>query len=188
MRIKSKNKGEKFNPATLLIVAGFLLAYFFYMKTKDVIINYPTYLNYILFSTIVGSLFFFHYNKFKIEISKIKGNDLYLYIALNLGKNLIIAWFLAGIILIPFNYYNIHTAKENSLEIINCEIEGVSTYSKNRKVFFSLNERTNVIYDFKPIMEDIKDNGKFKDYYFVAELRKGFLGSYILEDWDIQKK
>lgn len=186
--IKSKNKREKYNGATLLIVAGTLLGYFFYMKTKSVIMNYPNYLYYILFFIIAVLLFILHYSNFKIIVSKIKRCDLYLYVALNLGKNFIIAWFLAGIMLIPFNYYNIHTAKENSIEIINCEIKGISTYSQHRNVFFVLNERTNVIYGFKPIMEEIKDNGKFNNYYFIAEFRKGLLGSYILESWDIQKK
>ena len=188
MSVKSKKKDEKYSSVTLILAAGLLLVYFFYMKTRDEIINYPTYINYILFFSIICSLFLFHFNKFKIEFLKLRGKDLYLYITINLAKNLVVAWFLVGLVLIPFNYYNIHTAKGNSSEIIKCEIKGVSTYSKNRKVFFSLNGKTNVMYDFIPIMEDIKDNGKYKDYYFVTELRKGLLGSYILEGWDIQKK
>jgi drug/metabolite transporter (DMT)-like permease len=183
-----QKKEEKFGLKDFAFFGMVLLLYFFYIKTKDEIVNYPTWLTYTAFLITVTVVIFAHLKKFKKEFILQKGTDLYFSIALILAKIIIISLFLAGIILIPFNYYNIYKAKEKPLEVAKCEIKGVSTYSKNRKIFFVLYGRTNVMYGFTPIMEDIKANGKFKDYYFVAEIRKGFLNSYILENWSIERK
>ena len=181
-------KTERFTVKDFAFLGIFVLLYLVYIKTKDEIINYPTWLNLLTFFIIILIVVLFHLSRLKNEFKIQNWFDLGASIALLLAKIIIISLFLTGIFLVPFNYINIYSTTKNKSEIYKCEITGVSTFSQNRKIFFVLNGRTNVLYGFKPIMEDIKDNEKFKEYYFAAEVRKGLLNSYILEGWSIEKK
>ncbi len=186
-KVKSKNNAKD-NVKEIALSAVVLLIYFYHMDLNDSIINQPVWINYTLFLIIDLALSISNFNKLKISIKTLIGISLYYNIALYLFKFSIISYFLSGIMMIPFNYYNIQIANEKSLEIVNCEIKNVSTYSKNRCVFYNFKGNTNVMYGYTPVMEEIKDNGKFKDYCFIVKCRTGLFGSYIMESWRIEKK
>lgn len=167
---------------------GFVLVYFFFIKSKDVIINYPYWLLFTAFAIVLFIIAILQYREIQKEYSKTEKEDKPLFLVVNGLKIAVIAYFISGIFLIPFNYYTIYNSKENALSSEKYEITGISTYSKNRSIFYNFKGKTNVVNGFKPIMEDIKDDGKFENYYFAAEVRRGVCNTYILEGWDIIQK
>lgn len=187
-----KNKKAKVNTKLTIIdwskLIGFVLVYFFFIKSKDVIINYPYWLLFTAFAIILVIVAIWQYRTIQKEYSKIEKEDKLLFLVINSLKIGVIAYFVSGIILIPFNYYTIYNSKESPVSSEKCEITGISTYSKNRSIFYNFKGKTNVVNGFKPIMEDIKDDGKFENYYFAAEVRRGVCNTYILESWDIIQK
>jgi len=187
-----KNKKAKINNKLTIVdwikLIGFVLVYFFFIKSKDIIINYPYWLLFTAFAIVLVIVVILQYRTIQKEYSKIEKEDKLLFLVINSLKIAVIAYFVSGIILIPFNYYTIYNSKENALSSEKCEITGISTYSKNRSIFFNFKGKTNVVNGFKPIMEDIKDDGKFENYYFAAEVRWGVCNTYILESWDIIQK
>ncbi|QGK73060.1 hypothetical protein [Flavobacterium sp. SLB02] len=181
-------ENNKLTTVDWIKLLGFLLVYFFFIKSKDVIINYPYWLLFTAFAIVLVIVAILQYREMQKEYSKTEKDDKPLFVVINGLKIAVIAYFVSGVILIPFNYYTIYNSKENALISEKCEITGISTYSKNRSVFYKFKGKTNVINGFKPIMENIKDNGKFKNYYFAAEVKKGICNTYILENWDIIQK
>lgn len=167
---------------------GFVLVYFFFIKSKDIIINYPYLLLFSVFAIVLVISTVVQLKKIRKEYTKIEREDHYLFLGIKILKIVVIAYFVSGIILIPFNYYTIYNSKKNISILEKCEITGISTYSKNRTIFYKFKGKENALYGFKPIMETIKENNKFKEYYFVAKVKKGFLDTYILENWDIVQK
>jgi len=187
-----KNKKAKINNKLTIVdwikLIGFVLVYFFFIKSKDIIINYPYWLLFTAFAIVLFIIAILQYREIQKEYSKTEKEDKPLFLVINGLKIAVIAYFISGIFLIPFNYYTIYNSKENALSSEKCEITGISTYSKNRSIFYNFKGKTNVVNGFKPIMEDIKDDGKFENYYFAAEVRPGVCNTYILESWDIIQK
>ena len=178
---------KTFKKQDLLLYFSVLCIYFFYMKSGDKILNYPSWITYSLLISLT-IIIFFRSVFLRRENSDEGSTQVFLLVFARIIKSLVLAWFIAGIILIPFNYYNIYSSESNSLETMNCKITGLSTYSKNRTIFFILDGKTNTIYGYKPIMEEIRLDGKYRDYQLVAQVREGLLNSYILEHWEIEKK
>lgn len=186
--VQKSKQSNRLTRKEWFILAGFLIVYFFYMKSKDIILNYPYWLLILVCISVLTVVILVDFKKIKTVYSKTKKNDKPLFIGLAIIKLNVVSYFIAGILLIPFNYYNIIKSKKNNSTFENCEIIGISTYSKNRTIFFKFKGNTNVLYAYTPIMEVIKNNGRFKDYVFNIKYKKGLLDSYILESWSIEKK
>lgn len=190
MHLKSKKTkvNNKLTTEDWIKLVVFFVVYFFFIKSKDSIVNYPYWLLITVFAIVLVISTIYQYRKMCDDYSKTEKKDKLLFLVINTIKISVIAYFVSGIILIPFNYYAIYNSKKNNLSVENCEITGISTYSKNRSIFYKFKGKTNVINGFKPIMENIKDNGKFENYYFVGEVRKSICNTYILENWSIIEK
>jgi hypothetical protein len=159
------------------------------MKSKSQILNYPNFIYYAPFFIFLATSLIMKYKSWSIQTLKLSlFKQRFIFVSLEILKFSVLIWFIIGVILIPFNYFNIHIAKKQPLETAYCEITGISTYSQNRTLFFLLKGRTNALYCYNKTMDEIKENARYKDYYFIAELRQGLLGSYILENWRIQKR
>lgn len=184
-----KNSDIKLTKKQLIIFGMGLIIYFFFMKSKSQILNYPNYIYYAPFSIFLVVSLIMKYKSWSVQTSKLPFfKQRFIFISVELIKFSVVIWFIIGMVLIPFNYYNIQIAKKQPLETAYCEITGISTYTQNRTLFFLLNGRTNALYSYNKTMDEIKENAQYKGYYFIAELRQGLLGSYILENWSIQKK
>lgn len=190
--MKKENRENKVKSKLTVIdwfkLIGFVLIYFFFIKSKDIIINYPYWLLFTVFAIVLLSCTILQLKKILKEYSKIEKKDKYLFLGINILKIAVIAYFVSGIILIPFNYYNIYNSKKHTSILEKCEITGISTYSKNRTIFYKFKGKINVQYGYKPIMETIKENNKFEEYNFEAQVKEGFFGTYILDSWDIVQK
>lgn len=161
-----------------------IVLYFFYMKSKDLIINYPSWIYYTLFLLIV---FFLLINLLR-DKNRIQNyiSDKF-QITLKIVQQIIVSWFVAGIVLIPFNYYILIKTEGNNVEFKSCPIIGVSTFSKNRCVFYSLDGHTNVLYGYIPIMEEMNTNKQWQNYRLILNVKKGLLNTYVMKDWNINK-
>lgn len=195
----SKNKYRMRNPEIKkknsltvkewIAVVGALFIYFFYAKSKDVILNYPNWLLYIMIilTSAIIAIFTFRDQKAKY-LNEVEKKDRGWFIAFGVVKLIVVAYFISGMLLIPFNYYTIHSSKEAPLTYEKCEIVKITTETQNRKIFYRFRGKVNILYAYKPIMEELKNNGEYKEYFFVAGVREGNLNTYILESWDIERK
>jgi hypothetical protein len=188
MKRKDVKKSNKLSAIDWMKLIGFVLVYFLFIKSKDIILNFPYWLMFTVFTIVLVICTILQFRKIQEDYVRIEKKDKFLFLGINILKIAVIAYFVSGIILIPFNYYTIYSSKKNTISLEKCEITGVSTYSKNRTIFYKFRGRTNVLYGFKPIMEIIKDQGKFKKYYLVLEGKEGICDTYILEGWNIIQK
>jgi magnesium-transporting ATPase (P-type) len=185
---KNTNKATTLKPKELLLLLGALFVYFFFLKSKAMLLNYPSWLNFSFFFSILITACLVK-RKYFLELPPENDKiDKLIYWGFSIIKVSIFSWFLTGVILIPFNYYIIHTAKDQHLEGVKCEVIGVSTLSRNTTISYKLYNVTNVTYGYNPIMERMKAGANYKNYYFIAYTRKGLLNSYVLEKWEIQRK
>ncbi len=185
---RSKNKQLNQKRLTdLYTMAATLIIYFFYMKSKDIILNYPYYLLFISFICIFIILIRANYRKTREKYFKTEKSERAIFIGLAILKLCVISYFTSGILLIPINYYIIYKSQNNYSTFEKCEIEGIATETQNRKLFYKFKGDIYAIYDYDPIMEEIKNNKKFVDYVFCVEFKKGLLDTYILENWHIKK-
>lgn len=183
-----KNSNQK-KPILVLKFVIILILFWFYLKTKEVIIGYPEYLFDILILIIFIIFLLINSRKTISEFKKIRDKiDRGLFIIFDVLKSVIISVFLSGILLIPFNLFNRNYSRKSSIEIIKCEITGLSDYSKNSSFYYEYKGKESIIYAHRKIMSDIYINKNHKDYLFVAEVRKGLLDTYLIENWDIVHK
>ncbi len=165
-----------------------LFLYFFYVSSRDKIVNYPPYLATISLILTFLAIIIIEWKKLDAFINAIKNRFSIFDLALIFVSRLILALFISGILLIPFNYYNISMAKKNHLEYVDCVVRGVPTFSKNRTIYYEFNGELNTTFANKQISEEIRKSKNYDDYVFIAAIRKGLWGSYYLEDWDIRRR
>lgn len=180
---------DKNKPLTVAILIVVLALYWFYLKTKQETMGYPSFLFTILFCVLFLGLLIATLPK---DISEIKTNkdktDKALFILFNVIKKTFIAFFVSGILLLPFNLYNKSFAKNNPIETIKCKITGLTDYSKNSSFYYEYKGKEYIIYAHRAIMSKIYIEKNQDEYWFVAKVRKGLLNSYVIEDWDIVHK
>lgn len=170
----------------LLVVLAVI--YLPFLKSKNSIVNYPSWLCYSLFAFITALLLILRRKNLWSQLLTVKDFPSGSALTVRILTVLIFSWFVAGTILTPFNYYDIYIARQNYVEYVDCKITKVSTYSRDRKLFYEFRNQTNVLYTYKPIMEEIRKNEQYEAYVLSAKVRSGLLGSYLLEDWEIKKK
>jgi hypothetical protein len=171
-----------------LVLAGVVLLFIFYIKSKGEIINYPDWLLYSCVSIVSLVILFFRIKKAMNDQSKFKALDRILFWGLFICTVLVPSYFIGAIILIPFNYYNIEYARNNSTVSERCEITGVSLRSRPRCVFYKFHSRTNMVNGYIPIMQEVSDSKRYKDYEFVVDVRRGLLNSFVMDGWTITHK
>lgn len=176
----------------LWLFAGLLVAYLPYMFTRERIANYPHWLYYSIFGLIAIVLLVTGTVKASLFTNNQKNSKHILVTLLRLAFSLLIAWFIAGLLLTPFNYYNIHVAKQNPLEQVDCEIDVVERKGKrrmrNRYIYYKLHGRFNMKHVSKAVINEIRTSSDDDNFVFAAEIRKGLLGSYYLERGEVKRK
>ncbi len=172
-----KKTKKSSNELIYLGVGLFLL--FFYMKTKQGIINYPvpTYA-FLLLIAFIPLLFFVFFRK-QSEV---------LESGLTIIRHLFVSWVVVGILLIPFNIYLKHTCSNSNMEQLELSLLSVSTYSENRCFFYEYQGDSQVYYGYKPIMTQIYNANNASEYKVVFNVRKGAFDTFVIYKWDILKK
>ena len=188
-KLEGLNNSDKNKPIEVLKFAIAVFLFWIYVKTKADTIGYPEFLFNTLFLVIYILLVLIMLQKTIFEFKNINNRiDRWIFIVFYILKNSIFSVCLSGVFLIPFNLFNINYSKRNNIEIIKCEITGLSDYSKNSSFYYNYQGQETIIYAHKQLMSYIYINKNHRDYLFVAQVRKGLLDTYIIESWDIVRK
>ena len=187
-------KHSKIKIAEYLIFIGCIAAYLIFVSTKEIILNYPNYIKYsLLFCCFVFAVLL-NFKSFKPILQEKKKKSLkWMFFLLQTVKCFMIAVFISALILIPFNYYNIHYAEKNKSEIFLCEIKGVLANVNQKSIYYSFNGEMqqytrNRYIKHRDLLHQIQNNKEYTNYYFKIKVKKGLLDTYVMEDWDIIHK
>jgi hypothetical protein len=184
---KKESKNDKDKYLITQFGLGVIIWYFFNRSYKETI-NYPDQYLYWLILIVFTITLVFRFKRIKTEF--LKQREYFLGKMVSLGINVvftaIVAWLIAGIILIPFNYYNIYKSQANDSQTMKCEIEKVNTKGKSY-LYFKVDNKTNLINGYIRNMKDI-NNSNANKYWLILKTRPGLLGTYIVENWDIEHK
>lgn len=174
---------------TYFIFSGCLILYFLFMKSMDKIINYPFVVLWGLSAIVFIFMSIYTFKRFVTKLKTIDNSTEKIgAIIIQILYFAIISWLITGILLIPFNYYNIYKARDTLPETKYLEIKGLVARPRNNKIFYEFNGKMNVLYGKINLMNEIYAKGNFKDYYLTITVHKGLLGSYLVEDWDIIRR
>lgn len=157
-------------------IFGLIMSYL-YLSTVEVIVN-ANHL-YILYSFIICFillyiLFFFitngNYNKSLVQI------------VLSL---LFLSWPI-GRTPVSFYYKNIVIKSKNGNNVVLlCDITGMSTLSRNNKIFYKYKGHNLVLYGYDSIMENISRYGNYSDYMLRLKCRQSSSGFLVISSWSI---
>jgi hypothetical protein len=182
-------KKNKLTPKDFFICLLGLLVYLIFIHTLDKTLNYPIYIYYGASLAVGIIIFLIGLKTLKAGIKQIKSVvEKAMFIGVDVFKSLFIALFLLGAILIPLNYYNFEYSKSNPAKIYFCQIESLTSSSRNHCVYFLFENKINLVNGHKPIMDEIHMNNNFERYVFVATARKALFGTFVLEEWHLQHK
>jgi len=179
----TKNKLSKRQYALFVAV---LIIYTFFDNSYDSILNYP---DTLLFGSGVAIFISIMLYKIKTFINDIwrDGAIVKVFaIFLRCLTAVIFSWFLTGILLIPLNYYIIHTAKYSAAYTMDLKINGLGTRKRTRKIFYEFNGSGRTVYANAKTIDWISKN--YNDYRLRVTIRKASLGTLVIENWEIVKK
>jgi len=127
-----------------------------------------------------------------IMMKEVRVTNLFIYkllvIVMRLIYATILAWFITGILLIPLNYYIIHTADNTESKTMYLEIRGLIARPRNNKIYYELNGAMNILNGERKIMNEVYQRQNYKDYQLKMVVHEAMFGVLIIEDWDIVKR
>lgn len=174
-KINKNRQVEKFTKKEwfYLILASVL--FWFYSKTVDKILNYNFFLFFICFCSV-----------FTISVLiGIKEKTLSFWFE-KIVKSLVFSFTISGIILLPLNFYIIDFSKGNPIINKNFDIASVSTSSARKQVRFEFMREIKVLYSYDEILYEVKKHPE--KYKLNIRVRKSIFNTYVLDDWNIEKK
>lgn len=184
--MSEKYKTDSNGKNIILLIGGGLIIYFLYMRTSNQIINSPKWLFYSCATLVFTVTIIFGFRVIKSNYFLLKQHrDKYIYILMIFFQKIILTWFLTGIVIVPFNYYNIYISQKSPLEIVYCDIEGLVSRARNSKIYYVFNDKQYVLYGHNKLMDEIYEKKNYKDYKLTIKLRRGLFNSYTLDDWEI---
>ena len=179
----------------VLVVVG--IAFYFYKDSHEDILNYPGYLKYATWGALFVAIVVIRFKKFEAKYlsMSVMGERLF-YAFLSLVGSVIVTSMAAGLLLTPFNYYNIHVASKTIADTVRCEID--AAYIGKHTEDGSL---PNIIkYHFLGNSDSIQTPTEsvrianmnvfrsYSQYWLVLTTHKALLGTYWIEDWKIVNK
>jgi len=96
------------------------------------------------------------------------------------------SYVLALVLIFPINRYNkIVYSSKNKLEVVECDLVGISKRRQSRGFYFSYLENKHFIRGFYPIFNIIEKEKNTQDYKVLLHFKQGILNSYVIESWKI---
>lgn len=186
--LKARPAGRSSKWLMPALAAGVAL-YFLYLKSSDAIINYPAEIKYSVFGGCLVLAVLYQASR-KTPRVGCRHWDLFGVLAWLFDEALpvvIASWLLTGILLIPFNYYNLHVGSTNSSFTEVVRMEGLASTRRRKAdtLYFRYKGRMNVIYGETPELTAIARAQTVKNYRLVLTLSQGVAGSYILSNWEV---
>jgi hypothetical protein len=197
---RHKNSVKKFQPShgdstnftvkELLPYGAALAVYLIYLNTNNSIVKYPDLIAWLVYGvafaiTLAYQLILFR----KIAKSIDKLVEKIIAVALRVLIAAVFSIFITGILLIPFNYYDIYASRGNPSETVICPLRGVVS-SRNHSIYYDFGGSLHALTTTpgNSLMNEIYSKGNYKEYQLLLTVRKAFLGSYIIEDWQLDKR
>jgi len=198
MEETKKDKPSKLFVVRDYIVLGlFVLAVLFYKDTDSDVINYPTYLIYLVGIAIGTAIVILRFRKFEEKyIGMQKPADRLFYAMLCLLVTTIGSWTIASMALIPFNYYNVYAAKKNIADTLHCNIDSTVVGHRTsdemvpNTIYYHTESRQNIITSMGQtgLIANMRAMHIENQFELKLTVHKALLGSYWLEQWQIEKK
>jgi hypothetical protein len=186
---RSKKDSTALSSKELFIFGGALAVYLFYRRSLNRIINYPDSILYLLGGIIFVIIFLYSLPKLRNEMNSVDNlPGKVVAVAIRVLSAAIFSWFVTGILLIPFNYYDIHAAQGNSSEAIYCPVTGLTANAKDNSIIYEFGGSSHILYGSSTLMNEIYSKGNYKEYQLRLTVKKALFGSYFLEDWDLYKR
>lgn len=184
----SNGDSTKFTTKELLPYAAALAAYLIFVKTSNSIVNYPDLIAFLLYG--VGFAIILTYQLLQLR-KIIKSTDKPVERIIAAGLRVLIAAvfsiFVTGILLIPFNYYDIYASQGNPSKTVYCPLEGVVSHG-HHTIYYDFDGSLHALSTVPRLLNEISSKGNYKEYELILTIRKAFLGSYIIEDWQLHKR
>ncbi len=185
----SKGKSTNLSRKELFIFGGALAIYIFFRKSLNSIINYPNILLYVASGIMFVIIFLYGLPKLRNEMNSVDNlPGKVVAVSIRILSAAIFSWFVTGILLIPFNYYDIHAAQGNSSEAIYCPVTGLTANAKDNSIIYEFGGSSHILYGSSKLMNEIYSKGNYKEYQLRLTVKKALFGSYFLEDWDLEKR
>jgi hypothetical protein len=173
----------------LFLYGGALAVYLFYQRSLNTIINYPNIILCVPVGIIFVIIFLYRLPRLRKEINA-AGSVFGKIIAVSVRvlSAAIFSWFITGILLIPFNYYDIHAAQRNYSETFYCPITGLIADARKNCVYYEFSGSSHIVYGYSKLLNEIYLKGNYREYQLGLTVKKALFGSYSLEDWWLVKR
>jgi hypothetical protein len=183
---KSKSTGKGY----LLVIGSAAILLWISSWICDPIIAYPHLVAYGVFGITFIALAVFITIRGLPELGKaVNFWDSFFSNGFLLLIGIFVSVFITAALLIPFNYYLVHSAKSQPAKTNYYPIYDIITSSgKNRypQVMFKLNGHVETLKGHRYIMSEM-DTVPLKNFEIEIEGTPGLLGSFIVERWNIIK-
>ena len=197
MEETKKEKSSKLFAIRDYVLIGLIaLAIFFYKDVRPEVINYPAMLIPCAAIVIAAVVVIWRFKKFESKyIAMLKTADRLFYAGVCIVVLVIGSWTMASMVLIPFNYYNIHIAQRNKADTVLCNIENaipgkIGEDATPNRIDYDFQGKINTIetaYD-TPLIANMHELNIYSQFELKLTVHKALLGSYWLQDWKIQRK
>jgi hypothetical protein len=185
----------------ILYVAGLSFTLIFLFSQK-MIANYPNKLFWSVFIVVYCGCLIYFFNAFKTDLQKsVDWLDRVLAAFMLFAKSLFVGFIINSAILSPFNIYDHYVAKNNIVETVHCNIDNISYTSNSQKhgyflaasegqyaMSYTLNDKGNTLRTNNDIVRDRYEQKDYKDYTLLISIKQGLLGSFIIQNWSVEKK
>jgi hypothetical protein len=198
MEQETTNKSHETIGIREYIILGILaIAIVFAKDFNQDIINYPHYLIYTTGTAIGLLIIVLRFRKFETTYMAMpKSGERLFYTGFNLFLAALGSWVAASMLLLPFNYYNIHIAQYSKADTIKCNIDSavigqkVNNDALPNTIYYHFQGKPNSIKNTRETalvanMHALNITGL---YQLQLVVHKALLDSYLLSDWKIESK
>jgi len=178
-----------------LLIAGIIAVFYFFDNDHQDILNYPDYLMYWLVAAIAIALVVTRFRKFekKYMAFQTTGDRLFYSLISLIGCGAG-AWVAAGILLSPFNYYDVHVARQNPLDSITCNIDSTTISEKNpdetqtSTIYYHAYDKPGKIetHDYLKALAYMHVLHSYGQYRLMLGVHKGVLNTWWLDKWSLR--
>jgi len=194
--IKKEKSSKLFAIRDYVLIGLIALAILFYKDVRTEVINYPAILIPCAAIVIAAIVVIWRFKKFEAKyVAMMKTADRLFYAGVCIVGVVIGSWTMASMMLIPFNYYNIHVAQSNKADTVLCNIENtmpgkIGEDATLNRIDYDFEGKVNTIetaYD-TPLIANIHALNIYSQFELKLTVHKALLGSYWLHDWKLQRK
>jgi hypothetical protein len=192
---EKKNDPYKLKSRDYWLLVLLAIAAFFYDDSHEGIINYPNYLRYSLWPLMVTAIVVIRFKPLKAKyVEQQSAGNRRSYAVLMAVFIVVGSYYGSAVALVPFNYYNMHVAQQTTPVSFECNIDSASVGGHldnvvlSNTIYFHLQDKQNIIHTQAetPAIATMHALHTYSQYKLELIAHKGLLGSYWLQQWNLQ--